>query len=404
MTYPKLLFDNRMGDGTPVASTTETDYDVLNLRDWRPYTFWKPTALPATVTVDCGADRAADYALIWGHTLHDAKAAVVVRGSDNDFVTSGSSDVPLQSSNLLAAPEDFSHAAWNPVSVTVTANTHAAPDGSFTADTLVLASGAGSEINDSFTFDQVLTGLTFTVAVWMRADSPTTVNLGIGRQTANPIDNVACSLTTEWQRFTLSHTFASTTQYNVYFDINNANDNAAHTIQAWGAELRLGSAPYYEGIDNGPLFLPFTSASYQSWRLQFVQLTGSTMPTVAIAPVGAALEMPAYLDQGFDPRGRTVDGTINRSADGYPLGSITNFEAWAETLKFGLVTWTWLRNTFEHAWRTHLRDKPFVLAWDTDNDAGILHLVTTTERGYKTPHKSGSVTDLEFNVVGLPSK
>jgi hypothetical protein len=83
--YPKFLYDNRLDDATPAASTTAAGFDVLNLRDWRPYTWWKPTALPATVTVDCGSSQAADYLAVYGHTLGTNGNTIQVRKSTDNF-------------------------------------------------------------------------------------------------------------------------------------------------------------------------------------------------------------------------------------------------------------------------------------------------------------------------------
>src|SRR5690606_6067250 len=47
--------------------------------------WWKPAALPASITVDCGAAKAADYALVWGHDLATRGATLEVRGSDDNF-------------------------------------------------------------------------------------------------------------------------------------------------------------------------------------------------------------------------------------------------------------------------------------------------------------------------------
>jgi len=96
MAKPKFLYDNRLNDAVPVASSTAAgDYNVLNLRDWRPYTWWKPNAMPATVTVDCGAPKACDYALIYGHDLGSKAATVEIRGSTDNF---GASDVLVATS------------------------------------------------------------------------------------------------------------------------------------------------------------------------------------------------------------------------------------------------------------------------------------------------------------------
>lgn len=90
MAKPHIFFDNRLADATPVASSTAAGggYAAANLGDWRAYTCWKPSALPATVTVDCGAPVAADYALVHGHDLFSKGCTVEVRASTDNFAAS----------------------------------------------------------------------------------------------------------------------------------------------------------------------------------------------------------------------------------------------------------------------------------------------------------------------------
>jgi len=96
MAKPKFLYDNRFDDAAPVASSTAAgEYSVLNLRDFRPYTWWKPAAAPATVTVDSGAPRARDYFLVYGEA-----GTYEARGSTDNF---GASDV-LLATLVLPAP------------------------------------------------------------------------------------------------------------------------------------------------------------------------------------------------------------------------------------------------------------------------------------------------------------
>jgi len=92
---PSIVYDNRFADAAPVASTTEAgDYDVNNLTDFRPYTWWKPTALPATVRVDCGSVKTANCALVYGHDLGTQGATLEIRGSTDNW---GASDVLIDS-------------------------------------------------------------------------------------------------------------------------------------------------------------------------------------------------------------------------------------------------------------------------------------------------------------------
>ena len=88
MSKPLILYHNRLDDAAPTASTTAAGYDVDNLADWRPYTWWQPTAMPATVTVNCGSAKPADYALVWGHDLYSKSATLEIRGSTDNFSSS----------------------------------------------------------------------------------------------------------------------------------------------------------------------------------------------------------------------------------------------------------------------------------------------------------------------------
>lgn len=247
MGFPKIFHDNRFDDATPAASTTATGYDVLNLLDWRPYTKWQPTALPATVTVDSGSALAADYALCWEHDLATQGATFEVRGSTDNFAAS----------NVLLATK-----------------------------------------------------------------TPTT---------------------------------------------------------------------------DDPFLLEWATSNY---RYRRITITGTTVPTLGIAAIGAALEIPQYLREGFDPRGRKPMGVFNKSVAGMPLGRTVQYEEWSQSLTFELLTWAWIRATWEPAWEAHLRGEPFVFAWDSVSHATELVLVTVKD-GFQTPHKQGSIGNLTLNLVGL---
>ena len=242
----RILYDNRLTDAIPVASTTETGFAVANLTDWRPYTQWKPTALPATITVDCGAAKSADYALVWGHDLGTQGAVAEIRGSTDNFAAS---------------------------------------------DVLV------------------------------------------------------------------------------------ASDTPA---------------------DDAPIALYFTAASFRYWRLT---VTGSTVPTIGIAAIGARLDLPRAFQSGFDPVGREPMGPFNRSVTGQPLGRALEFEEWSETVTVPLVAWDWLRSTWIPAWSAHLAATPFALDWDAAGHPAEIRLVAA-KGGFTAPHRPGAIADLAFDVFG----
>lgn len=248
MGYPKLFFDNRFADATPVASTTAAgNFAAANVADMRPYTWWKPTALPATLTVDCAGAKAADSALIYGHDLHTQGASIEIRASTDNF---SASDVLIDS--LTPASDD-------------------------------------------------------------------------------------------------------------------------------------------------PFLLEFASASYRYWRLK---ITGTTMPSLAIVVIGAALVMPKYLSSGYDPIGRTMIGQTNNNENGQPLGKIIDFEQRKQTPQFANVSWSWLRTTWQPAWNSNLRASPFIFAWDSVNYPAELDLLTMGD-AYAAPHKPGGLCDLSFDVMGV---
>lgn len=89
MANPRLFFDSRLADNVLVASgTAPGNYAPANVADLRPYTWWKGDVLPATLTVDCGVPKAADFALIYGHNMKSVGASLEVRGSTDNFVAS----------------------------------------------------------------------------------------------------------------------------------------------------------------------------------------------------------------------------------------------------------------------------------------------------------------------------
>jgi hypothetical protein len=85
MTGPLVLYESRLLDAVPVASSTAAGFDVLNLRDARAYTFYKPASMPFTVTVDCGSSKNVDYWAIYGHDLFTTGCTIELRKSTDNF-------------------------------------------------------------------------------------------------------------------------------------------------------------------------------------------------------------------------------------------------------------------------------------------------------------------------------
>lgn len=80
---PSILSHNLLDYGTPVSSVTvDSGYSVLNLKDWRNYTFWQAAgAGPFYITINCGAVQSADTLAILGHNLGTIGATVALECS-----------------------------------------------------------------------------------------------------------------------------------------------------------------------------------------------------------------------------------------------------------------------------------------------------------------------------------
>lgn len=140
--------------------------------------------------------------------------------------------------NLLKYSEQCDNAVWGVNAVTITPNACAAPDGSFTADRLEATSADSYISNVVFNLGP---NETRTGSVWLRADSPTQLLIHLADVTNTWIQlgetATSCSVTTQWQRFTVTRTSVAGTQ-RVAFQIGGGNSfTFGETIYAWGAQL-----------------------------------------------------------------------------------------------------------------------------------------------------------------------
>lgn len=85
MATPIILSDSRFLDGTLTATDTASGYSVLNIKDYRTYTFWKAASAGTKyITVDCGTAKSADCLAVISHNLNTANATVSVESSPDN--------------------------------------------------------------------------------------------------------------------------------------------------------------------------------------------------------------------------------------------------------------------------------------------------------------------------------
>ncbi len=117
--FPRIFYDNRLADGTLVPSSTASgNFAAANLADWRRYTYWKPATMPASITVDSGAPKAADYSLHLGADLFTQGVSVEVHGSTDNFASSDvlvASGAPTSDDPFLLSFNSASFRYWRHV-------------------------------------------------------------------------------------------------------------------------------------------------------------------------------------------------------------------------------------------------------------------------------------------------
>lgn len=138
--------------------------------------------------------------------------------------------------NLVTYSNDFSQ--WVG-STYVTANATTSPDGTTTGNLLTFT---GADQLVRYITDEVPTvGLSYTNSIWLKAGSSTSCKFSIlfsGSGLGHRGETV--TLTSEWQRFSISNLVPSGTSDFVRIRIQSLE---AGTIEAWGAQVEVGSTP-----------------------------------------------------------------------------------------------------------------------------------------------------------------
>ena len=156
--------------------------------------------------------------------------------------------------NLLTYSEQIDNAAWSKSGgTTVTPNSTSDPNGGATADTVAFAT-TGEYAFNQYSTPSALQNYVF--SIWLRAASPTTVNVVL-QQSGGAQSSTTASVDTTWQRVQVSYTTDGAPTFLRASLFPNAN---TPTFYAWGAQLNVGTLqPYY----------PTTSAAYYGPRLTY---------------------------------------------------------------------------------------------------------------------------------------
>lgn len=167
--------------------------------------------------------------------------------------------------NLVTYSEQLNNVAWSSISAgtpVVTLNALAAPDGTITGDLIVgnnintwIANNAGAVSAGQYSF-----------SVWLKSDIAQTADIFMS---FGVTDTLTCSVTTSWQRFTLTATRAATAGLFAGINVGNAKN-----IYVWGAQFEAGSFPtsyiptVASTVTRAAEIVSITGANFSSWYRQ----------------------------------------------------------------------------------------------------------------------------------------
>ena len=133
--------------------------------------------------------------------------------------------------NILTYSSYFDRTWATYGTVTIVPNSGIAPDGSLSATTISMASGAGI-----YQTVGSITNTTYLVSCWIRGDTAQTVRL-LSNTNLSEVTPTTITVTTSWQRITLVKPTTTGTNVNLQFDIS----STGAPFQIWGAQIELGA-------------------------------------------------------------------------------------------------------------------------------------------------------------------
>lgn len=110
---PTILWNNLLLGKTLAASTEAVDYPKENIRTENTVKAWRPTALPATISVDLGSSTAVDSFAIVGHDCGTKGNTILLQSSpDNSSWTTRCTVIPTDNTTILGLFTSFSDRYW----------------------------------------------------------------------------------------------------------------------------------------------------------------------------------------------------------------------------------------------------------------------------------------------------
>jgi hypothetical protein len=198
----------------------------------------KSTANETTFTL-IGIDQA-----MLGYVLGQNVKGAQIEAWHGFFDTSG-----VFMSNLVKYSNTFTNAAWSKTQITsLTANTTETTDpiGTNTATKVILSGATDPTIGQFYDTGASIAGKTFTFSIWAKTATgqPTGGQVFIYDQAVTYVGQTNVTLTTSWQRVSVTYTFPSGTSGTGFFIRYDPPDTpvSGNYVYIYGAQLQYGAA------------------------------------------------------------------------------------------------------------------------------------------------------------------
>ena len=229
--------------------------------------------------------------------------------ASNATVTDSDGKVKWAPHNLLLASESFDAASWTKSSVTPTANSFAAPNGTTTADTLA-ASGANGTTLQTFTAEAV----SYTFGVWLKRKTGT----GTIEIAADSGAYTAVTITSDWALYTVTQTPAAGSKSAGIRIVTSADE-----VYAWGAALYRSDLAMQPNTSAYTLYNPTTPKNLLGYTESLTTgwTNSNTTDTIIVSEVN-----PVGLTGAVDVAATAGNGTLLSSLS--LLASPYTFSIW----------------------------------------------------------------------------